>query len=54
MRKLIVATATPALKEMLGDIIYYTEPENPHMPANAILHAINESPSQAFEDAEDH
>jgi glycosyltransferase involved in cell wall biosynthesis len=31
---------------MLGDIIYYTEPENPHMLANAILHAINESPSQ--------
>jgi glycosyltransferase involved in cell wall biosynthesis len=46
MRKPIVATATPALKEMLGDIIYYTEPENPHMLANAILHAINESPSQ--------
>jgi glycosyltransferase involved in cell wall biosynthesis len=46
MKKSIVATASPALKEMVGDIINYIDPENPHMLANAILHALKERPSQ--------
>jgi len=42
VEKPIVATEGKGIKEMLGDIIKYVEPENPHMLADAIIDIITE------------
>jgi glycosyltransferase involved in cell wall biosynthesis len=46
MRKPVVATVSSGLKEMLGDVVYYIEPENPQMLAYVILHILREGSSQ--------
>jgi len=42
MRKPIVATGSSGLKEMLGDIANYIEPDDPKMLADVTLHVLNE------------
>ena len=42
MRKPIVATGSSGLRQMVGDVVNYIEPEHPNMLANVTLHTLRQ------------